>query len=77
MFNILNNREKSGKRPPMVCKFLGGLSGLSHGVRECCGRRRYLLEGKQLRNRVFEGVGLRIAFLVRQPVLIGVRRRKD
>lgn len=61
----------------MVCKILDGLSELSHGVRDGFGTRHYLLEGKQLRNRVFKEVGLRIAFLVRQPVLIRIRSRKD
>jgi hypothetical protein len=77
MFNMLNTWEKRGKKPPMVCKILGRLSGVSHGLRELFGRRRYLIEGRQLRNEVFGEAGTRIAFLFRQPVLIRVRSRKD
>jgi hypothetical protein len=77
MFNMLNAWEKRGKKPPMVCKILDGLSRVFRELRELFGRHRYLIEGRQLRNGVFEEVGLRIAFLFRQPVLIRVRSRKD
>jgi hypothetical protein len=74
---MLNTQEKRGKKPPMVCKILDGLSRGSHGLRALFGKRRYLIESRQLRNGVFGDVGLRIAFVFRQPVLIGICSRKD
>jgi hypothetical protein len=76
VFNILNKRTRRGKKPPMVCKFIDSLSELSHGLTCWFEGSFYLLEGRELRNRVFAGVGLRIAFLVAQPVLIRIPRRK-
>jgi hypothetical protein len=77
MFNMLNTRTQRGKKPPLVCKILDCLCEVSHGLRYVFGKRRYLIEGRQLRNGVFGDVGLRIAFLLRQPVLIGIRGGKD
>jgi hypothetical protein len=77
MFNMLNATGKRGKKPPVVCKILDGLYEVSHELREWLGRRRYVLEGRRLRNGIFGEVGLRIAFLVRGPVLIRIRSRKE
>ena len=73
MFNMLNKRAQRGKKPPMVCKILDWLTELSGGLSGLFGLYRYVFEDRELRNRVFEEVGLRIAFLVRQPVLIRIR----
>jgi hypothetical protein len=77
MFNRLNKAGQRGKRRLMVCKILDCLSEVFRGSRALFGRRRYLIEGRQLRNEVFGEAGTRIAFLFRQPVLIRIRSRKD
>jgi hypothetical protein len=77
MFNKLNKVAQRGKRPPMVCKILDGLSEVSRRLRTVFEACRYLIEGRQLRNAVFGEAGTRIAFLFRQPVLIRIRSRKD
>jgi hypothetical protein len=76
VFNILNKRTRRGKKPPMVCKFLDSLSELSHGLTIWLEGPFYLHEGRELRSKVFADVGLRIALLVAQPVLIRIRSRK-
>ena len=77
MFNMLNTRIEKGKNPPMVCKFLDSLSPFSHGIRGLRESPFYLLERMGLRNRVFQPVGLRIAFSMARPAFLGIRSGKD
>jgi hypothetical protein len=77
MFNMLNRRATRGKKPPIVCKSLDSVSRVTHGPAAWFEGRFYVLECRQLRNEVFPGVGLRIALIVLQPVLMRIPSGKD
>ncbi len=54
----------------MVCKFVDCLSGVFYGLAGWFEGPFYVLESRRLRNGVFPSVGLRIALIVLQPVLL-------
>jgi hypothetical protein len=58
MFNMLNTQTERGKKPPMVCKILGGLCRVCRELGPLFKRRRYLVEGTEFSDAVFENVGL-------------------
>jgi hypothetical protein len=61
----------------MVRKFLLSLSAFPHGIHGALARLSYLLEPMDLRDCASQPVGLRIAFLVRQPASVRIRTGKD
>jgi hypothetical protein len=77
MFSLLNTRPGKGNFPARVCKILNFLSQFFHGTWRQFSRSFYLIEGERVRSEHFTNVGHRIALLVRQPVLIRIRSRKD
>jgi len=77
MFNMLNIRMASGKNSPMVCKILSRMSAIRHGFELVLRRCSYLLERMGLRNRVFQPVGLRIAFSMARQAFLEIRGGKD
>ena len=77
MFSLLNRRLGGGKNPARMGKILNNLSLFFHGVWRQFSWPFYLVEGERLRSEGFPGVGHRIAFLIRQPVLIRIRSGKD
>jgi hypothetical protein len=77
MFNMLNSWAGSGKNSPMVCKILSRMSGFRDSFALVLRRRSYVLERMSLRNRVFQPVGLRIAFFIGRPVFHRIRSGKD
>jgi hypothetical protein len=77
MFNMLNNGIRGGKNSPMVRKFVDSASAFFHGIPGLKKRPSYLVERMGLTIGGFEPVGLRIAFVIWQPVLIRIRSGKD
>jgi len=77
MFNMLNRLPGKGKNPPMVCKFLDGVSAFPLGIPRFCGKLFYLLEGMGFRNCRFPLFGFRIALPIGQPALLRIRSGKD
>ena len=70
MFHMLNRGIREGKNSPMVCKFLDWVSAFRHCLLPLLEGPCYLLEGMDLRDRVFLPVGLRIAFSFCRPAFV-------
>jgi hypothetical protein len=77
MFSLLNRQAGSGKNPARMCKILNSLSQFFRGIRRQFRRPFYLVESERFRSEHFARVGHGIALLVRQPVLIRIRSRRD
>jgi hypothetical protein len=73
MFSLLNAQIDQGSDPAKMCKILDSLSVFFDSVRQPVAGPFYLLEGEGFRNKIFPGVGHRIAFAVRQPVGVQFR----
>ena len=61
----------------MVCKILYDLSLIARAVPIAVWRLLYLVERWLLTGILFDGVGLRIAFLASQPAFTQIRDGKD
>lgn len=77
MFNLLNTDGSDGTNRARMCKILNSLFPFFHGAGRLFWQAFYLVENKVFRNALFGNVGYRIALLVRQPVLVRIRSRKD
>jgi hypothetical protein len=73
MFSLLNKKVDKGRDTARMCKFLDCLSVLSDSLRQAVAGPFYLLEGEGFISKIFPRVGLRIAFLVQQPVSVRTR----
>ena len=77
MFSLLNKRIGTGKHRVRMYKILNSLPQFFHTLSERFSKNPYLIEGRSFIREDFVLVGHRIAFLVRQPVLLRIRSRKD
>lgn len=77
MFSLLNDRFRTGKQRARMCKFLFSLPHFFHDLWQSFSACPYLDEYARFRNRHLAPVGYRIAFLIRQPVLLRIRSGKD
>ena len=60
-----------------MCKFLVCLPQFFQRLSRRISEASYVIEAVSLRSGYFAAVGHRIALSIRQPVLLGIRSRKD
>jgi hypothetical protein len=77
MFNLLNKRFGAGNHLARLCKFLNSLPQFFHSFGIHFLNTSYLVEDGRLRRGDSGASGHRIAFLIRQPVRVRIRSRKD
>jgi hypothetical protein len=77
MFSLLNKRFRMGKHRARMCKFLNSLPQFFRTLALGFSKLSYPIENGRLKSRDFAVSGHRIASLIRQPVLIRIRSRKD
>lgn len=73
MFSRLNTTTDKGRDPAKVCKILDYLSVFSDSVGQAFARPFYLLEGEEVRKKIFPGIGHGIAVPVRQQVWVQIQ----
>jgi hypothetical protein len=77
MFSLLNKRFGAGNHLARLCKFLNFLPQFFPGFGMHFLNASYLVEDGRLRRGDSGVSGHRIAFLIRQLVLVQIRSRKD